>query len=761
MSLTRKEFFLFHRETRIDRNAVNVLVEEVEKFPSYEVRKPLQREVDAKIHKLSFTDAAKIKDIERAIDPVPNPAVAPIKEEGIQYLLAQLIFYANQFLSYLNHADTLHQSLCAKIFYEKLVELKNITNEKFDIIMNFICALDERYSFMQVIPFVCNVINEQEEELEFFRDSELFGHNIIYKIAKAISTEKKIYEEVNIRRHKTNEVIRKYKITDIFINKSAEEEPIDRAKGLICTILTPETLPNAASFPEQPVIYIAWAGTHSNATMAMNTERNAGTESYLNFEEQINQKIIAQIEAAYEKYNKNPLEIRIVGHSLGGSLSQLCFHGLLASLVNGIKRDLIYNEEIKREVKDDFVTAFSDIKTQYFRELKEASKFDLRQYKEVYASCTLKPHLISKIHLGVWGDPGVIKPIENSSNRLVALVCQYAEINLAAYFGWGKNDWVSKVGQGRILSDVPNKVAIYTMMTDSGNKLGTLGLVGGVVALAASPFVGGTSLGLFALSSMFVGVGASAKTSYDEHTRKQFETQGRPQDRYLLYRSQSEVDRAIIKKLLTTQHVGIVDKFFETVSKNAEPRYHLEEKKHKAEFQEKLASLPNDNQSIIDFLVVEMNSQSPGKDKCVRYALYFYSGHDNETIRRELLNFQDQQQKTLLHYAIDHANISLAFMLLDMQGVNVNLQDKDGNTPLLLVMKKLNKFINNDELYKLGTQLLNLQADIDKADKTGKSPRSIFQAWKTSGAGGAAQAFCQGLKFKMEFVPAAIYSPMK
>lgn len=752
MASVRNNHFLFYRDIQFNTSQIDILVDAVPKLPMYELQQPPLDVINKLFSVLSVTDASKLTDIRKAIDKVPNPEKAPIKKENIEDILANLVLLANYSYFYINKNDTQNQTFYIKKFYELFIEFKKLLSQQFEDTMQFICNLDERYAFLKVIPYICNVISKQEDELELFRDSELIGHNVIYKIAKSISGSKRNFEKVNIRHHSTNSIIESYAINDIFINRYPDHltESNVRVNGLICSVISPIYSTNE-SIPDVPVVYIAWAGTHNDATMAMNKERNAGLESFLQYEQQIMIKLISSIDTIYQKYKKK-LELRIVGHSLGGSLSQLCFHGLEASIINGIKFNMATNNN---QIDNDLVTDFSSNKSAYFAKLKTTSRFDLTQYKESFASHKLDPKMISKLHLGIWGDPGVIDAVANSTNNLTVLLMKYSEIKLSACFGWGAHDLIAKVGQRRILNNVvdnPN-ITINIIIIDSGNKLGVIGVVGGVVALAATPFVG-SALGLFAVGGMILGAGASAKTSYDEHTRKQFENQSRPVDPYLLYNNKHPQGVEAISKLLNAQHVPLVDKFFERISQNTEARYRLEENKHLEEFKGKLVLL-TDHQSIIDYLVNEMNSNFPGKDKCVIYAISYCKNLQDEKNKIDLLNFQDKNKKTLLHYAIDNNNIALAFNLLDKRAIHINLQDNNGNTPLLLIMKKLNRLINNDEFYFLGSRLLELKADVTIENNNKESPISIFKAWKNWGTG-QGQIFCKQMSFKLQDTPPAI-----
>ena len=85
--------------------------------------------------------------------------------------------------------------------------------------------------------------------------------------------------------------------------------------------------------------------------------------------------------------------------------------------------------------------------------------------------------------------------------------------------------------------------------------------------------------------------------------------------------------------------------------------------------------------------------------------------------RNQYINFQDQEGRTPLIYAVWYSDPSVVACIADVDGININIQDHDGKTALMYAVE--NRDINSVRI------LLNRNARIDLKNKEGKTALDI------------------------------------
>lgn len=584
-------------------------------------------------------------------------------------------------------------------------------------------------NFLRAIALAYHETAYFDATLEPFRMSELIGHILAYKVAKNENQ----YQRFVIKDHAGN-IIHSYRIEEISVEHPTKDSSYERDKKLMGCILIPEYGENDAT--EKPVMYICWAGTYSTQTLLADFERSACEESYRRGEDQILAKIIPAINDLAKKTGQS-VEIIVTGHSLGAALAQLCYHSLQRILALSIK-----NKEILKTVRQ--------LENQFKSELDNcAAKFNFSLHQRSLNHLSLATDTVSSMSCDVWNATGVLDPVAKHSNELSRLLVQEVGIFQSGRFGIVGGDIVQTTGQSMILNDVGNNLATViifklephtTRMTTS--VLGLLGggfsgaVIGGAIGF---PIVGGILLAGVTAAAFFT-------TKLDAHMMKHFENAYYPQIPFHIYTSRLAdgllnedktygFQKVALELGCKSEVLNIGSKVIsDYVPSSSHLRFQSDRQYQQSLFNtalenaEKMDSIKEKDTHIFALLVSQILTNSTGSDERVM----------KEVIERELINQQDDKRKTLLLYTIDAGRFPLAEKFLTINGIDIDLRDDENNSPILLLMQKLNTiFGSSREAYAFGIRLLEMNVDLSCVNNNKESVTSIFSTWKWGGYLGA------------------------
>lgn len=123
-----------------------------------------------------------------------------------------------------------------------------------------------------------------------------------------------------------------------------------------------------------------------------------------------------------------------------------------------------------------------------------------------------------------------------------------------------------------------------------------------------------------------------------------------------------------------------------------------------------------DNRTILTFLYAYKYKNSWG-----RSALRMYIETLNRKVK-DVVNEQDESGNTLLNSAAKDHNTDLVRYLIDY-GADVNKENNDGDTPLLMALKLIGRDLYDSvDLYNLVVYLVEHGADVNKGNNDGNTP---------------------------------------
>ncbi len=123
------------------------------------------------------------------------------------------------------------------------------------------------------------------------------------------------------------------------------------------------------------------------------------------------------------------------------------------------------------------------------------------------------------------------------------------------------------------------------------------------------------------------------------------------------------------------------------------------------------------NSGKVDLNIKDKNGQTP-----VQIAMQ--SGNFDivkkiiDTGKVEDLNIKDNNEQSILHLAIQAGDLGMVKKMIDTDGINLNSQDKDGQTPFHLAVQGNNS--NSVEIFK--KMILTGRVDLNIQDKKGRTP---------------------------------------
>lgn len=89
------------------------------------------------------------------------------------------------------------------------------------------------------------------------------------------------------------------------------------------------------------------------------------------------------------------------------------------------------------------------------------------------------------------------------------------------------------------------------------------------------------------------------------------------------------------------------------------------------------------------------------------------------------VNAQQKSGYSALHFAIQESNLPILNLLLGVNEIDLNLQDKYGHTPLLRILTNGNR--KDPRSYMMVEKLINRGASLEIENSSGQSPRSMME----------------------------------
>lgn len=800
MTITRQTSVI---DTKIEGNAIVITrnIEDVFNILSFlkftpEDKIKIMNELNAKLGKFSFTKASQKKDLDLILKNAKSDneiLTSILKNEKAYACLLNMIVYGKYILDY--KGDNKNEIEYTNKFKETLIELSSLLGGNIESYLQAFSVANNDLLFLRVISLAYYEFALRELNLDDFRASELMGHNIAYTVTENTGKVNRL-----IIKSPEGKQIESYTIQELDIKKTLLNGEQVKDAALNGSIVIPEYNGN---IPDQPVMIIAWTGTHSHATMKADFQTAAGEESYRCGEDQAARQIVDAIQKFSESCHK-PVKVIFAGHSLGGALAQLSYHSLQRVLASSIE-----DPELQIKVSELEAKFNDDLDKQ------PLSRFKLSLHQQSLHGIRLPAKYVSAMNIDVWSDADVLKPVEDYSNELSLILSEKAHIAQTGNFGRVFGGDLDFRRQGTILSKVGEngaKVRLLKVETDyTGMKTTILApATGAVFGSLTLPLMGFSVFSSIpgAIVGALVGTAMMVNAKWDAHSKKHFEGKN-TLDPYKIYTSHNydgslnndpETGYKKIQNELMSK-TSVLDKPISYVSSfgqytprlNSQRRYHENRFNSALRYAEVKDLTDNNNKfdNVISILAAEMNSDTVGANFRVMRAvkekkfinvtdnngltlLHRAIEKDNNEIASKLLNepgidinIQDNDGKTALHHAIEKENYVLAEQILKLSNININLQDAQGNTPILLLMKNINsRYAKHSEVYMFGTHLLNLKADLSLSNKKGESVEKIFQSWHWSSFG-ITRVFCnmltQGLQKPKQPISTAptFFQPVK
>lgn len=405
--------------------------------------------------------------------------------------------------------------------------------KKFNELLNLIhlCRLQvdngTTEHFIRIVTLVCHELAHHVMVHKEFIRSEIFGHNLNYKIAQNPGKIKRV-ELCDSRGN-----MELFAVREIIVTKDRSGE---RDRKLMGAILTP--IYGQQEVPDQPQLYVIWAGTHSKETAHADLEHICpGETCFRRGERQIAEQLVAAINSFAEDCEKSvrrkmspsermlirPITIVCSGHSLGGGFAQNTFLLLQRLLVQSFDTNYDlppYENHFRQQLRE------SMLKSKHAQKIQFADLSDL----------ALNNEWIGGLCLSVWSSTRILEVSAKYSKDLLAKLAHH--IQQTAYIGMVGGDPVQNFGEAALFGDLDDgfdqdvgykKVfipQIYMMKIEpQTTRLGhtmtamlSSPLIGaGFGYVVGAPFTGGASVMMLALIT-------AAAMSLSVHRAKHYET---------------------------------------------------------------------------------------------------------------------------------------------------------------------------------------------------------------------------------------------
>lgn len=204
-------------------------------------------------------------------------------------------------------------------------------------------------------------------------------------------------------------------------------------EGLVGYILVPTTLPEH----ENPEIKVVFRGTKSKASLARDLEFGGGPGA-VSFAEN-SELLLEQIAKTIKEFNvknknQKPINLTFAGHSLGASDAQNAIYSTMRLMCDH-RASIESNLSVGNSVLDSGVSGVFD--------------------------------QVRKLKLFTYNSPGVPKDIELGSNLFAEKISKFDEknrIQIESYNQIVHGDGVQQTGEGHVLSNVPQNVAVVDVL---------------------------------------------------------------------------------------------------------------------------------------------------------------------------------------------------------------------------------------------------------------------------------------------------------
>lgn len=248
---------------------------------------------------------------------------------------------------------------------------------------------------------------------------------------------------------------------------------------------------------------------------------------------------------------------------------------------------------------------------------------------------------------------------------------------------------------------------------------------------------------------------AASKSKAEAHTMKHFQDTLHPNLAYQIYTSHladgslNEDVKMGYKKVRmelnrSTYIVDLGSRFISAYGPASKLRLWSENEHHTQLFLNELGIAEENNKKdstlhlVHECILTELKNSKQGAEERALTAI----------TQKQLYNYQGKEDKTILHFSIENDKFSFAKRLLELNQIDCNLQDRYGNTPILLLMNKLNSvYFQTNEAYELGIKLLEKNPGLELENKSGQTIAKIYATWHWHGVNG--RAFAAALKNKI------------
>ncbi len=625
----------------------------------------------------AYLDASLTEDLLKSTQLNEDITTLLIENPGdIRTAFLNLLIYGYNIVTATKPSNAAYYT---NLFKDSLGKLQKLFGKQgAEQLQTILLALANNTDFLGILPLVYQIEAQHDASLEPFITAETFGHHVPYKVEKDplnIKSTFIIYDQ-------DGKPVEHYKIKAISVMKTHRGKiTTDRDLGLIGSILVPDDLETA----EVPTLYVCWKGTDDKHTGKADIEIRAGAESYRRGERQVLEQICAAIKECQGRLPEGKkLKVIVAGHSLGGALSQLCLNSLQRIMVQDLaKGDNSLNTQVQSLEKT-------------FRDA-ECALISGVDHQQIISDITIGNDIISGLTLDVANAAGVSPSVQAFSNELSKILVDKG-VEQAANYIKISSDPVGVSGQG-ILNKVPDNKAKVSILYIEREILHhyrtTLASTGSLFLPAAIVGTGGVAVGVLG-AALAAGVVYRAKTDrHESHTQWQFKENHRPSTKHAIHNTHNldgslndNVDCKFIDNQLSNQ--SPVVNFFSwglSYSNSSDIRNDSLCTKGIIRFEKALEEAKSSKEKLA-VLIAELDTATIGHEERLLTLL-------ETKEHQELLTEKNDNEDSLLSYAIKTQKYAFAEKLVPLSNAIINLPNKEGKTPFLVCLDKINDYIRS------------------------------------------------------------------